>query len=168
LFRTHPNGVGVGAHGFFSILMRARMAIAMPNLILTDGDRVAGLAMGYDTDPPTWPENFNDEWRDLAEQTPGFAERLIEYEQIASRFIPSEPHYYLGVLGVDPDDRGKGFGTALLDSICDLSAADERSGGVYLETSSATSLAFYMRNGFELCGQEKLGGEPLWCVYKRT
>jgi ribosomal protein S18 acetylase RimI-like enzyme len=168
LFKTHPQGVAAGATGFFSILMRARIALAMPTLVLTDGARIAGLAMGYDTDPPTWPERFNEEWRGLSDRTPGFPERLKEYEQIANSYIPREPHYYLGVLGVDPNDQGKGFGTALLDSICDLSAADARSSGVYLETSSAASLAFYQRNGFALRGEQDLGGEPLWCVYKRT
>jgi len=166
LFSSHPEGVGAGSFRFFSILMRARIALRMPTILCEHEGRIVGAAMGYDTDPPEWPEEFNSEWRVLADRTPGFADRLKVYEGIATRSVPHEPHYYLGVLGVDPEFHGGGFGKALLDEVCRLSAEDPRSHGVYLETASERSLEFYFRNEFELCGEGDLDGSPLWCVYR--
>jgi GNAT superfamily N-acetyltransferase len=166
LFYSHPKGVATGAHSFFSILLRARIALRMPSILCRQGNRIAGVAMGYNTDPPEWPESFNEEWRALAAQTPGFAKRLAVYEAIATRCVPSEPHYYLGVIGVHPDFQGQGYGKKLLDEVCRLSASDEHSTGVYLETASPASLKFYYRNGFVLRGQGEIGGAPLWCVFR--
>src|SRR5262245_40673285 len=108
LFYSHPQGVAAGSSSFFSILMRAGTALKMPTLVCRHSGRIVGSAMGYDTDPPHWPEPFNVEWRALAEATPGFAARLKTYEGIASRCVPDEPHYYLGVLGVHPAHQGQG------------------------------------------------------------
>ena len=168
LFYSHPQGVATGAHSFFSILLRARIALRMPTILCRQGNRIAGVAMGYNTDPPTWPENFNDEWRTLAAQTPGFAKRLALYESIATSCVPPEPHYYLGVLGVHPNFQSQGVGKQLLDEVCRLSASDKRSTGVYLETASPASLKFYYRNDFVLRGQGEIGGAPLWCVFRPT
>jgi ribosomal protein S18 acetylase RimI-like enzyme len=168
LFSSHFGGVPTGAFSFFSILMRARIALGMPTILCRHEDRIVGAAMGYDTDPPEWPQRYNDEWRALAERTPGFGERLKTYESIATRCVPHEPHYYLGVLGVHPDFQHKGYGKALLDEVCRLSANDVRSVGVYLETASPASLEFYYRNGFVLRGDGDIGGSPLWCVFRRN
>jgi ribosomal protein S18 acetylase RimI-like enzyme len=166
LFYSHPEGVAAGARRFFSILLRARIALRMPTILSSEGSRIVGVAMGYDTDPPEWPEHFNEEWRELAAQTPGFAKRLGQYEAIATTWAPPEPHYYLGVLGVHVDFQGKGHGKKLLDEVCRLSAADQHSTGVYLETASPVALKFYYRNGFVLRGQGEIGDAPLWCVFR--
>ena len=51
LFRENPNGVRAGAMEFFSILLRARIALGMPAYVLQQADGVPGAAMGYDTSP---------------------------------------------------------------------------------------------------------------------
>jgi GNAT superfamily N-acetyltransferase len=121
--------------------------------------------MGYDSAPPEWPLEFTREWEVFEEGIPGVVERFEAYERVAERFRPAVPHYYLGVIAVDPRLKGKGLGKRLLGEFCATSAADKRSAGVYLETGSAESLAFYLRNGFVLRGEEDLGGAPLWCVF---
>jgi len=72
------------------------------------------------------------------------------------------------VIGVHPALQGMGAGRALIDIFCDLSRADPRSGGVYLETGSRSSLQFYIANGFELRGEGQLETATLWCVFKPT
>lgn len=165
-FRTHPQGVALASRQFFTLLLRLRIALGMPALVLKEDERVLGAAMGYDTQRPAWPEPFASEWRRLEAATPGFADRLQAYETLSRSHEPKAPHYYLGVLGVHPSAQGKGAGKALLDAFCLKSAADPSSSGVYLDTANPSSLEFYFRNRFELRGEDALEGAPLWCVFR--
>jgi putative hydrolases of HD superfamily len=165
-FSTHPQGIGPSSRRFFSLLLRVRIALGMPALVLLDENRVLGVAMGYDTRRPEWPEPFAAEWNRFEAETPGFAERLHVYETVSRSHLPPLPHHYLGVLGVDPAAQGTGAGKALLEAYCRLAAEDPLSGGVYLETSSRASLEFYRRQGFVVRGEDDLGGTPLWCVFR--
>ena len=168
LFRENPNGVRAGAMEFFSILLRARIALGMPAYVLQQADGVPGAAMGYDTLRPVWPAALAREWRQFELGVPGFAARLAAYEKICEAHQPSEDHHYLGVIGVHPSLQGKGAGKALLEAFCARSRTDPQSHGVYLDTSNPGSLQFYYNNGFELRGEGSLDAAPLWCVYKRT
>lgn len=167
-FDGSPAVVRASAMEFFSILLRARIALGMPANVLRHGNEVWGLVMGYDTSRPTWSAALTEEWHRLETAVPGLADRLAAYEVISESFQPIEPHYYLGVIGVHPSLQGKGAGRALIDTFCALSADDDESTGVYLETGSASSLRFYLANGFELRGEGRLGAVPLWCVFRPT
>lgn len=167
-FSTSPVGVRASTMEFFSILLRARIALGMPANVLRQGNDVRGLVMGYDTSRPTWPPALTGEWRNLEAAVPGLADRLAAYEAISESFQPADPHYYLGVIGVHPSLQGKGAGRALIDTFCALSAADDTSSGVYLETGSASSFRFYLANGFHLRGEGRLGDVPLCCVFRPT
>jgi GNAT superfamily N-acetyltransferase len=164
-FAPAPMGVRAASERFFSILMRARLALGMPALVAREDGSVVGLAMGYGTAAGEWREDHTREWSEFESRVPGVAERFAAYERVADRFRPVEPHFYLGVLAVLPRLKGRGLGKALLQAFCAMSAADRRSNGVYLETASAESLAFYLRNGFDLRGLDDLDGMPLWCVF---
>ena len=102
----------------------------------------------------------------LEEETPGLAGRLAAYETLSRSHEPPAPHYYLGVLGVHPSAQGRGAGKALLEAFCRQSAADPLSAGVYLDTGNPSSLEFYLRNGFELRGEDALEDASLWCVFR--
>lgn len=165
-FRTHPQGIAAASRRFFSLLLRLRISLGMPALVLKAGDRVLGAAMGYDTERPDWPEPFAGEWARLAAETPGFAERLHAYEVLSHSHAPAAPHYYLGVLGVAPSAQGTGAGRALLEAFCRRSAGDPLSAGVYLETSNPESRDFYLRQRFVERSADELEGTPLWCVFR--
>lgn len=167
-FGGSPSGVRAGTTEFFSILLRARIALDMPAYVLRSADGVPGTVMGYDTSRPAWPAALAMEWRRFEADVPGLAARFEAYEKICGAYRPDEDHYYLGVIGVHPSLQGKGAGKTLLDAFCALSQADPQSRGVYLETSNPASLQFYRNNGFELRGEGSLDAVPLWCVYKRT
>ena len=75
-----------------------------------------------------------------------------------SRYHPSEPHWYLPLMGVDPSRHGKGFGSALMQHAlvqCDL---DNKL--AYLESSSPRSIPFYEQHGFKLLGTIQAGTSP--------
>lgn len=168
LFAENPQGIPAGTIAFFSMLLRARIALGMPAYLLLHDESVAGVAMGNDTSRPAWPAALAEEWRRFEVAVPGFEARLAAYEKSCEVHQPREDHYYLGVIGVRPAVQGKGAGRAMLDAFCAGSRADPRSDGVYLDTSNPDSLRFYLNNGFELRGEDRLGETRLWCVYKRT
>lgn len=168
LFQQNPSGVRSGIEGFFSMLLRARLALGMPAYVLEHDGEVLGAAMGNDTTRPQWPAPLAAEWRQFETDVPGFAARLAQYEAICEAHEPSEDHYYLGVIGVHPSLQGRRAGRVLLEAFCARSEADVKSRGVYLDTANANSLEFYFKNGFGRRGEGALEGAPLWCVYKPT
>ena len=152
---------------FFSLLMRARLALKMPVLVARSTDGIQGAAMGYATACPPWPAELAEEWDRFETAIPGLTDRMAVYDEIAEKSKPSAPHYYLGVIGTDPNRHGHGIGTQLLSSFCDRSARDPLSSGVYLETASSSNVRFYERAGFVEVGRGSLGTATLWCMYLR-
>jgi ribosomal protein S18 acetylase RimI-like enzyme len=150
---------------FFSLLMRARIALEMPVLVARGARGIDGATMGYTTAPPDWPADLTEEWASFEKAIPGLPDRMAIYDEVAAKFKPQAPHYYLGVIGTDPASQGAGVGSQLLKSFCELSASDPLSSGVYLETAQESNLRFYERGGFVETGRGNLGDATLWCMY---
>lgn len=151
---------------FFSLLMRARIALGMPVFLARDAAGIHGAVMGYTTVHPAWPPDIAADWDRFEKGIPGFADRMAIYDGVAAGARPAVPHYYLGVIGTDPNLQGRGIGTRLLEAFCDVSAGDPLSGGVYLETAQESNLRFYERAGFAETGRGRLGSATLWCMYR--
>ncbi len=79
------------------------------------------------------------------------------------KYVP-EPHWYLLIVGVDPDLQGRGLGSTLVRE--GLARADEANCPCYLETSEERNLALYERYGFVVVGTAPLGsgGPPGWAM----
>ncbi len=60
---------------------------------------------------------------------------------------PTEPHWYLAILGTDPDVQGRGVGSALMRS--GLERCDRERADAYLECREA-HVPYYARLGFEV------------------
>jgi ribosomal protein S18 acetylase RimI-like enzyme len=150
---------------FFSLLMRARIALKMPVFVARGAHGIEGATMGYSTAKSDWPVALTEEWARFEEAIPGLTDRMTIYDEVATKFKPPDPHYYLGVIGTDPALHGSGIGTQLLKSFCEVSASDPLSSGVYLETAQASNLRFYERAGFAETGRGNLGDATLWCMY---
>ena len=76
-----------------------------------------------------------------------------------------EPHYYLGVLGVDPPSQGKGLSKLLLEPT--LARADAEKKPAYLETAKESNLTYYRRFGFEVTREVRVkDAPPLWCMQR--
>jgi ribosomal protein S18 acetylase RimI-like enzyme len=88
-------------------------------------------------------------------------ERLPEVmsllEQMGS-FRPSEPHWYLPMIGVDPACQGRGLGSDLMRR--GLARGDREGMPAYLEATSLRSVSLYERFGFEAVGQIKTKTSP--------
>ena len=79
---------------------------------------------------------------------------------------PTEPHYYLPFLGVEPENQGRGMGSALMHPV--LSRCDADRTAAYLESSTPRNRALYERHGFEVMSEFKLGsrGPSLWRMWR--
>jgi GNAT superfamily N-acetyltransferase len=83
-----------------------------------------------------------------------------------ARRHPREPtHWYLSLLGTDPDARGHGFGSAVLQPV--LERCDAAGVGAYLESSKRRNLDFYARHDFHVLGELQLPrGPTLWPMWR--
>ena len=76
---------------------------------------------------------------------------------------PTEPHWYLALLGTDPAVQGRGVGSALLAPA--MQQADAEGVSCYLETQKEENLPFYARFGFEVLHTVSVPGSPtVWCL----
>jgi GNAT superfamily N-acetyltransferase len=82
---------------------------------------------------------------------------LAIFEQMA-RYHPSEPHWYLPLMGVDPFHQGKGYGSALLQHA--LVPCDRDRALAYLESTNPRNIPLYERHGFERLGTIQMGTSP--------
>lgn len=164
-------GTGPGYPGrlrrFFSLLLRARIAIGAPALVAEREPGIVGATMGYATTHPAWPADVAEEWDRFERDIDGLVERMAVYDGIAAIGKPAVPHYYLGVIGSDLAVHGSGVGRELLHAFCSLSAEDPASAGVYLETANPSNVRFYERDGFEEVARGNMGSATLWCMLLR-
>lgn len=79
---------------------------------------------------------------------------------------PSEPHYYLMVLGTEPEFQGRGIGSQLMAPI--LARCDEERVPAYLESSKERNLPLYERNGFTVTEEFMVpdGGPKIWLMWR--
>ena len=81
------------------------------------------------------------------------------------RRVPVEPHWHLSVLGVAPERRGRGIGSALLAPM--LERCDRELLPAYLETANAANLPLYERHGFAVRDRVELrDGLRLWTMLR--
>lgn len=111
----------------------------------------------YSSRPGLW-----DEFTGLT--TPAEAARLDAYDRLADQAQPPQPRWYLGVLAVRPDQRGRGRSREVLTPVLD--AADRAGIPATLETATPVNLAIYARFGFEVHAEIDLpdGGPHLWVL----
>jgi ribosomal protein S18 acetylase RimI-like enzyme len=79
------------------------------------------------------------------------------FEQMAN-YHPSEPHWYLPLIGVDPAHQGRGHGDALMTHA--LERCDRDHMPAYLESTNPRNISLYRRHGFEVLGRIQVGSSP--------
>jgi ribosomal protein S18 acetylase RimI-like enzyme len=78
---------------------------------------------------------------------------------------PTEPHWYLPYIGVDPTRQGQGHGSALLERGLSRCARDGLP--AYLEASSPRNRALYERHGFQAFAEIQVADSPpLWPMWR--
>ncbi len=83
---------------------------------------------------------------------------LKTFEQMAQSH-PEEPHWYLAMIGVEPNAQGSGLGGALMRH--GVARCDDLGALAYLESSNPRNISLYERHGFEVMGQIQVGSGPV-------
>jgi len=79
---------------------------------------------------------------------------------------PTEPHWYLEILGTRKAAQGKGLGSAVMQPILDR--CDGEGVPAYLESSKESNIPFYERHGFRVTGEitPPHGAPTLWAMWR--
>lgn len=87
----------------------------------------------------------------------------LHLENACRKRHPSDRHVYIHVLGVDPAQKGRGFGGVLIRHACSM--ADEAGVIAHLETANSVNLPLYRRFGFDVVEEiTSHGGPPVWTM----
>lgn len=111
------------------------------------------------------PGRWRDRPRHLLRWIPAFlpawrsAPRALRVMRLMDRHHPSEPHWYLDALAVEPDRQGRGVGSALLPPV--LRRCDEQGVPAYLVSSNPRNIPLYERHGFRVTGELPIPGGPV-------
>jgi GNAT superfamily N-acetyltransferase len=73
-------------------------------------------------------------------------------------YRPTEPHWYLSLIGVEALHRNNGCGAALLQHR--LRQCDREHLAAYLWSSNPLNVPLYERHGFEIAGTIRVGSSP--------
>ncbi len=79
------------------------------------------------------------------------------FEQM-EKYHPTEPHWYLPLIGVDPMSQGNGIGSALMKHALEVCDRDHLP--AYLESSNPKNVSLYERHGFEVIAKIQAGSSP--------
>jgi ribosomal protein S18 acetylase RimI-like enzyme len=92
--------------------------------------------------------------------------RSLRYLRRVEAAHPTDEHWYLATLGVDPQHQGEGHGGRLLDAV--LGKVDEIGLPAYLETDKERNLAYYQRFGFAERDQlfPAKDAPPTWTMWR--
>jgi GNAT superfamily N-acetyltransferase len=91
----------------------------------------------------------------IAQERQGEIAALFERTE---HYRPTEPHWYLSLIGVEALHRNKGCGAALLDHR--LRQCDREHLPAYLWSSNPLNTSLYERHGFEIAGTIQVGSSP--------
>ena len=118
--------------------------------------------------PGAYPLPISDQWMLLIKSILGNGFYDIrgwnKWLEEVDRVHPREPHYYLEYLGVEPEQQGKGLGSAILQKL--VSKADKERVGCYLENANPRNTPFYQRLGFQVVSEKEIIGIPSWFMWR--
>jgi GNAT superfamily N-acetyltransferase len=141
----------------FSSIVKAFGGSAFEKKTAFVADGFTGAALwlppGAKSDEETLKKLFNENTGDeIKKDMQGIFEQM-------EKFHPTEPHWYLPMIGVDPAHQGGGVGSALMTEA--LKTIDRDGSIAYLESSNPRNISLYERHGFEVIGEIQNGSSPV-------
>jgi GNAT superfamily N-acetyltransferase len=135
-------------HGFARAILRVGAGE-----VIKEGGRVSAVSLVYP--PLAYPPKLTAELTIASGLLSAGPRRLLRFASadalMRKRHI-REPHWYLWVLGVEPERQGQGLGSALLRSLREKA---ERTGlPCYLETDKPSSVRLYQNHGYVVQREE--------------
>jgi len=92
---------------------------------------------------------------------------IVNHADKTHNSIMTNRHWYLWLLGVEPESQGQGIGGSLIKPVLDK--ADAENIPVYLETETAENVVFYEKRGFEVVREDSIaeGNVTLWAMLRK-
>jgi GNAT superfamily N-acetyltransferase len=142
---------------FFELVLIANLG---PGEVYTTDGVIAGAV---------WlPPNADDDEQlvtALGEASGEFVGNLSDAFELMGDQHPHEPHHYLFLLATRREWQGFGVGSAVMRPVLDV--CDRDSMPAYLEATSESNIALYLRHGFEVVGEIKLPrGPSMWPMWR--
>jgi GNAT superfamily N-acetyltransferase len=143
---------------------RARILLRQGDSYTVDGAAAAAMwaAPGEWHDPPI------DVLRQFVHLVPALGRRIprsLAGLRVIEERHPTAPHWYLSVLGTDPERQGQGLGSAVMAPV--LEECDRLEIPAYLETGTERNVAFYTRHGFRVTEEIQLpDGPKMWLMWR--
>jgi ribosomal protein S18 acetylase RimI-like enzyme len=89
----------------------------------------------------------------------------LGWYKIEQQHPAKPPHWYLAVLGTEPEAQGQGLGSRVLGAV--LERCDTDGVGAYLESSKERNIDFYARHGFRVTSELRLlRGPCVWAMWR--
>ena len=147
--------------GFFTLIAQAYLP---SEEIYQAGEGVAAAVWAPPGGGPSEAEMA--EWVPrIGEATAEYADTLFEVLEVMDAKHPTDPHYYLFMLGTRPPFQSRGLGSQLLRTVLDRCDADKVP--AYLEASSEGNKRLYLRHGFEVVEAVTVrDSPPFWCMWR--
>lgn len=95
----------------------------------------------------------------IEEFDPDIKDEAIEFLDQMDSFQPTEDHWYLPLIGVEPGRRGQGYGGSLLAH--GLRRCDAEHKSAYLTSTNPRNIRLYERHGFRKLGEVQVGSSPV-------
>ena len=114
-----------------------------------------------------WVPPANDDHSDDGSEVSELLTKIVAEERMEEvgsvlgemeAYHPSEPCWYLPLIGVDPCHQGRGLGAQLMKHA--LAKCDEAGLPAYLESSNPANISLYERHGFEVMGKIQSATSP--------
>jgi ribosomal protein S18 acetylase RimI-like enzyme len=151
---------------FFRAHLRVARRWGGPVYGAFEGAGPLGALIGFEEGlfPPP-PQSMLIEAPGMLAAGPGTVVRALRGQAALHAGHPGEPHAFVSMLGVHPDNQRVGAGRALLGRM--LAEADAREVPVYLDTANPDNLPYYSSFGFELTGEADLPrGATIWYLLR--
>lgn len=145
--------------------LKASRQYGITTAAVADG-RIAGITLVYP--PDTYPLPAGGQLQLVKGVLASGLGAFWRYSRLGAymwRVHPQKPHYYLFMIGVDPDSQGKGYGGQLLRRLNDV--ADNAGADCYLETDKPESVSLYEHFGYRVVRADTiraLGNLRMWTM----
>lgn len=91
---------------------------------------------------------------------------LSKYDKITLEHRPNKDHYYLTMIGVNPQKQGQGIGKKVIETIHQLVKDDAKAASICLDTENYANVVYYKYLGYVLTHQEKIDDLTIYCMEK--
>jgi hypothetical protein len=102
----------------------------------------------------------------IAPLGPGRISRLVKWMNAWRELDPSEPHWHLGPVAVEPAVQGMSVGSQMMKRFCEI--VDASGQMAYLETEKPENVRFYERFGFVTTEEADVIGCHNWFMRRET